>query len=131
MADSLTSSGKPSWFVQILFGRYRSLGAIQWTHISIIGGIGFIMVRETTDGQPQTTQRYTMWGAHCSPFGSAVLGPIFLSMQLYLYLFFLRRKFNHYSAAIAQLPRSGSQLATAAEQADWAVRLFAQAERLS
>jgi len=66
MADSLDSSGKPSWFVQILFGRYRSLGAIQWTHLAVIGGVGFVL--------------------------------------LYTYLYFLRRKFNHYSKAMAKLP---------------------------
>src|SRR5689334_19749707 len=65
---STTETATPSWFVQILFGRYRSLGNIQWTHLAVLGAIGFVM--------------------------------------LYLYLFFLRRKFNHYSKAIAKLPRS-------------------------
>ena len=68
MSASLDNTANPSWFVQILFGRYRSLGAIQWTHLAVIGGIAVLM--------------------------------------LYIYLFFLRRKFNHYSKAIAKLPHS-------------------------
>ena len=57
----------------------------------------------------RTAANNTATHAHCCRFRSAVLLPFFsLLMQLYLYLFFLRRKFNHYSAAIAQLPRSGS-----------------------
>jgi len=66
--SSLEESASPSWFVQILFGRYRDLGAIQWTHLAVLGGVGFTMLN--------------------------------------LYLYFLRRKFNHYSRAIKQLPRS-------------------------
>ena len=68
MSASLDGSASPSWFVQILFGRYRNLGAIQWTHLAVIGGIAFLM--------------------------------------LYVYLFFLRRKFTHYSRSIGQLPLS-------------------------
>lgn len=68
MSSLDTNAATPSWFVQILFGRYRNLGNIGWTHLTVLGGVGFVM--------------------------------------LYTYLYFLRRKFNHYAKAIAQLPRS-------------------------
>ena len=45
MSASLDGSASPSWFVQVLFGRYRSLGAIQWTHLAVMGGIAVLMVR--------------------------------------------------------------------------------------
>lgn len=65
---SLENSVSPSWVVQILFGRYRSLGDLQWSHLAVMGGVGFVM--------------------------------------LYVYLYFLKRKFRHYSKAISRLPKS-------------------------
>jgi hypothetical protein len=50
-ATATTSTASPSWFVQILFGRYRSLGNIQWTHLAVLGCIGFIMVRTPASAQ--------------------------------------------------------------------------------
>lgn len=40
-----TQTATPSWFVQILFGRYRTLGNIQWTHLAVLSGFAILMVR--------------------------------------------------------------------------------------
>src|SRR5687768_10900251 len=107
MSSSLEASGKPSWFVQILFGRYRSFGAIQWTHLAVIGVVAFVMVRTGSGTAMEGCSFHflSIWNSSLFDLCS------FLSLcrslfQLYTYLYFLRRKFNHYSRSIAELPQS-------------------------